>query len=80
VLILTCLASDSILSGSVKWSSASGPGEVGRGAGKIAEMTNPPKQFYAGSDAVAGIRSALESRLQEIKTHEALSRSTDGTF
>ena len=43
-------------------------------------MTNPPKQFYAGSDAVAVIRPALERRLQEIKDHEELSKSTDGAF
>jgi hypothetical protein len=43
-------------------------------------MTNPPKQFYAGSDALATIRPVLEARLREIKDHEALSKSTDGSF
>jgi len=47
---------------------------------KIAGMANPPKQFYAGSDAVAEIRPALEARLQEIKHYESLSKSTDGNY
>ena len=56
------------------------PNKLGEALVKIAGMTNPPKQYYAGSDAVAGIRSALEARLQEIKDHEELSKSTDGSF
>src|SRR4051812_33069817 len=56
------------------------PAKLGEALVKIAGMANPPKQFYAGSDAIAGIRPALEARLQEIKDHEALSKSTDGTF
>ena len=67
------------------WSAYNGtqqgdPAKLGEALVKIAGMTNPPKQFYAGSDAVAGIRPALEARLQEIKGHEALSTSTDGNF
>lgn len=67
------------------WSAYNGtqqgdPVKLGEALVAIAGMTNPPKQFYAGSDAVAGIRPALEARLQEIKAHEALSKSTDGTF
>ena len=67
------------------WSAYNGtqqgdPEKLGEALVKIADMTNPPKQFYAGSDAVAGIRSALEARLQEIEAHETLSKSTDGTF
>jgi NAD(P)-dependent dehydrogenase (short-subunit alcohol dehydrogenase family) len=67
------------------WSAYNGtqpgdPAKLGEALVKIAAMTNPPKQFYAGSDAVAGIRPSLEARLQEIKDHEALSKSTDGTF
>lgn len=56
------------------------PDKLGEALVKIAGMTNPPKQFYAGSDAVAGIRPALEARLQEINEHEALSKSTDGNY
>lgn len=67
------------------WSAYNGtqqgdPEKLGEALVKIAGMTNPPKQFYAGSDAVAGIRPALQARLQEIKDHEALSKSTDGAF
>ena len=67
------------------WSAYNGtqqgdPDKLGEALVKIAGMTNPPKQFYAGSDAVAGIRPALEARLQEIKDHETLSKSTDGSF
>lgn len=56
------------------------PDKLGEALVQIAGMSNPPKQFYAGSDAVAGIRPALEARLKEIKDHEALSKSTDGSF
>jgi len=56
------------------------PAKLGEALVKIAAMTNPPKQFYAGSDAVVGIKSSLEARLQEIKEHESLSKSTDGNF
>lgn len=67
------------------WSAYNGtqqgdPAKLGDVLVTIAGMTNPPKQFQAGSDAVAVIRPALEGRLQEIKDHEALSQSTDGTF
>ena len=47
---------------------------------EIAGMTNPPKQFYAGSDALAVVTPTLEARLREIKDHEELSKSTDGSF
>jgi NAD(P)-dependent dehydrogenase (short-subunit alcohol dehydrogenase family) len=67
------------------WSAYNGtqqgdPKKLGEALVKIVGMMNPPKQFYAGSDAVAGIRTALEARLQEIKDHEELSKSTDGNF
>jgi NAD(P)-dependent dehydrogenase (short-subunit alcohol dehydrogenase family) len=67
------------------WSTYNGtqqgdPEKLGEVLVKIAGMTNPPKQFYAGSDALAVIKPALEARLQEIKDHEQLSKSTDGTF
>jgi NAD(P)-dependent dehydrogenase (short-subunit alcohol dehydrogenase family) len=67
------------------WSAYNGtqqgdPEKLGETLVKIACMASPPKQFYAGSDAVAGIRSALEARLQEIKEYEALSKSTDGSY
>jgi NAD(P)-dependent dehydrogenase (short-subunit alcohol dehydrogenase family) len=56
------------------------PTKLGEALIKIAGMKDPPKQFYAGSDALAVIRPALEARLHEIKDHEELSKSTDGTF
>jgi NAD(P)-dependent dehydrogenase (short-subunit alcohol dehydrogenase family) len=67
------------------WSAYNGtqhgdPEKLGEVLVKIAGMAIPPKQFYAGSDAVAGIRPALEARLQEIKDYEALAKSTDGKF
>jgi NAD(P)-dependent dehydrogenase (short-subunit alcohol dehydrogenase family) len=34
---------------------------------ELAEMEAPPRQFLAGSDAVATITPALEARLQEIR-------------
>jgi hypothetical protein len=42
-------------------------------------MTNPPKQFYAGSDTLAVITPALEAPARETKDHESL-KSTDGSF
>jgi len=67
------------------WSAYNGtqqgdPDKLGEALVKISKMTDPPKQFYAGSDAVAGIRSALEGRLQEITVYEEVSKSTDGSF
>ena len=67
------------------WSAYNGtqqgdPAKLGEALVRIAGMADPPKQFYAGSDAVAGIKPALEARLREIKDHETLSKSTDGSF
>jgi NAD(P)-dependent dehydrogenase (short-subunit alcohol dehydrogenase family) len=67
------------------WSAYNGtqqgdPEKLGEALVKIAGITNPPKQFFAGSDALAVVRPALEARLREIKDHEELSKSTDGTF
>ena len=67
------------------WSAYNGtqqgdPEKLGEALVKIAGMTNPPKQFYAGSDALAGIPPAVEARLQDMRDHEELSRSTDGSF
>jgi hypothetical protein len=46
---------------------------------KIAGMDNPPKQFVAGSDALAVVKPALEARLEELRAFEELSKSTDGS-
>ena len=56
------------------------PAKLGDVLVKIAGMDNPPKQFVAGSDALAVARPALEARLEEMRAHEDLSRSTDGSF
>jgi len=56
------------------------PEKLGEALVEIAGMTNPPRQFHAGSDALAVVRPALEARLREIEEHAELSRSTDGTF
>jgi NAD(P)-dependent dehydrogenase (short-subunit alcohol dehydrogenase family) len=56
------------------------PEKLGEALVEIAGMKNPPKQFHAGSDALAVVRPALEARLLEIKDNETLSKSTDGAF
>jgi hypothetical protein len=43
-------------------------------------MDSPPKQFYAGSDAAAGITADLKARLADVQAHKDLSSSTDGNF
>ena len=55
------------------------PDKLGEALVRIAEMPSPPKQFFAGTDAVAGITPALEARLQEVRAFAALSESTDRT-
>lgn len=59
---------------------AGDPAKLGTALVQIAAMESPPKQFCAGSDAVAGITAALKARLAEIEAHRALSSSTDGNF
>jgi hypothetical protein len=44
---------------------------------KIAGTDNPPRQFAAGSDALAVAKPALEARLEELRAYEDLSKSTD---
>ena len=44
---------------------------------KIAAMKNPPKIFAGGADALAAIRPAVESRLNDLQTHEALSSAME---
>jgi NAD(P)-dependent dehydrogenase (short-subunit alcohol dehydrogenase family) len=56
------------------------PAKLGEALVKIAAMENPPRQFVAGSDALAVARPALEARLQELRAYEELSKSTDGSF
>ena len=56
------------------------PARLGDVLVKIAGMDNPPKQFVAGSDALAVVKPALEARLEELLAHADLSKSTDGSF
>ena len=56
------------------------PAKLGDVLVKIAGMDSPPKQFVAGSDALAVVKPALEARLEELRAYEDLSKSTDGSF
>ena len=56
------------------------PAKLGDVLVKIAGMESPPKQFLAGSDAVAMIKPVLEGRLEELRAYEDLSKTTDGSF
>lgn len=67
------------------WSSYDGkqqgdPAKLGEALVTIANMTNPPKLFVAGSDALAAAVPAVEARLRDYKAREELSKSTDGAF
>ena len=54
------------------------PAKLGAALVQLAAMPSPPKQFFAGSDAVRGITADLQARLAEVQEHAALSASTDG--
>jgi NAD(P)-dependent dehydrogenase (short-subunit alcohol dehydrogenase family) len=56
------------------------PTKLGDVLVQIASMDNPPKQFVAGSDALAVVTPVLEGRLEELRAYEDLSKSTDGSF
>jgi NAD(P)-dependent dehydrogenase (short-subunit alcohol dehydrogenase family) len=56
------------------------PAKLGDVLVKIAGMENPPKQFVAGSDALAVVTPVLAGRLEELRAYEGLSKSTDGSF
>lgn len=56
------------------------PAKLGTALVQLAAMDSPPKQFFAGSDAVAGITADLKQRLAEVDAHRALSASTDGSL
>jgi len=65
-----------------QWQSYNGtqtgdPAKLGAALVQLAAMASPPKQFFAGSDAVAGITADLKQRLAEVGVHAALSASTD---
>jgi NAD(P)-dependent dehydrogenase (short-subunit alcohol dehydrogenase family) len=56
------------------------PAKLGTALVRLAGMESPPKQFFAGSDAVSGITADLKARLAEVEAHRALSVTTDGSF
>jgi NAD(P)-dependent dehydrogenase (short-subunit alcohol dehydrogenase family) len=56
------------------------PAKLGKAIVELAGMATPPKQFFAGSDAVSGITADLEARLRDVHAHKNLSVTTDGTF
>jgi NAD(P)-dependent dehydrogenase (short-subunit alcohol dehydrogenase family) len=56
------------------------PAKLGEVLVTIAAMADPPKQFLAGSDALAAFKPVIEARLEELRSHEDLSRLTDGSF
>lgn len=56
------------------------PEKLGDALVKIAGMENPPKIFVAGSDALEVITPAVEARLREMHSDEALSKSMGGSF
>ncbi|THF56537.1 SDR family oxidoreductase [Pseudothauera rhizosphaerae] len=53
------------------------PAKLGEALVRIANMADPPRQFLAGSDALAIVEPVLETRLHELNAHRGLSRSTD---
>jgi NAD(P)-dependent dehydrogenase (short-subunit alcohol dehydrogenase family) len=56
------------------------PAKLGKAIVELAGMASPPRQFFAGSDAVSGITADLEARLRDVHAHKDLSVTTDGTF
>jgi NAD(P)-dependent dehydrogenase (short-subunit alcohol dehydrogenase family) len=56
------------------------PAKLGTAIVQLSKMESPPRQFFAGSDAVTGITADLKARLEEVDTHKNLSSSTDGSF
>jgi NAD(P)-dependent dehydrogenase (short-subunit alcohol dehydrogenase family) len=56
------------------------PAKLGDVLVTIAGMGHPPKQFLAGSDALAAFKPVIEARLEDLRSCEQLSRSTDGLF
>lgn len=53
------------------------PARLGLAMVELAKMAHPPKQYLAGSDALAMVTQSLQARLDEIGAFSAMSRSTD---
>jgi NAD(P)-dependent dehydrogenase (short-subunit alcohol dehydrogenase family) len=56
------------------------PDKLGAAIIKVVAMETPPKVFVAGSDSIAMIMPGIEARLSDMRAHEELSKSTDGSF
>src|SRR3954447_21348785 len=56
------------------------PAKLGKALVQLAAMESPPRQFFAGSDAVEGITADLQARLAEVQLHKGLSATIDGNF
>jgi NAD(P)-dependent dehydrogenase (short-subunit alcohol dehydrogenase family) len=59
---------------------AGDPARLGRVLVQLAAMDNPPRQFMAGSDALAMAEKELVARLVQVRSLAELSKSTDGDF
>ena len=53
------------------------PAKLGAALVVLSQMDNPPQVFAGGADALASINTAIEARLNDMRSHDALSRSTD---
>ena len=56
------------------------PAKLGDVLVTIAGMADPPKQFLAGSDALAAFKPVIDARLEDLRSYDGLSKSTDGSF
>ena len=56
------------------------PDKLGEVLVQLAMLPTPPQIFVAGSDALAMLEPVVEARLNAVRAHEDLSRSTDGSF
>jgi NAD(P)-dependent dehydrogenase (short-subunit alcohol dehydrogenase family) len=53
------------------------PDKLGNALVELARMPNPPQVFVGGSDGLAMVTPAVEARLEDMRHHDTLSRSTD---
>jgi NAD(P)-dependent dehydrogenase (short-subunit alcohol dehydrogenase family) len=53
------------------------PAKLGDVLVTIAGMADPPKQFLAGSDALAAFKPVIDARLEDLRSYDGLSKSTE---
>jgi NAD(P)-dependent dehydrogenase (short-subunit alcohol dehydrogenase family) len=53
------------------------PAKLGAALVTLSRLDKPPQVFAGGADALASINAAIEARLNDMRSHDALSRSTD---